>query len=247
MSGQCVTRVMVVDDHPCVRSGVAFSLSGVDDMRLVAEASTGEEAIALCAEASPDVAPDVVLMDLIMPGMGGIAAISGLRAACRSTRIIAFSSSLDGHLVRKALEAGAISYLSKDATRDDLLRAIRQAHRDIPSLAPIAARSLVQAVASETPALGRDLTQREREVLALLADGLSNQAIAMRLVITPATVKFHTRSIRAKLGATSRTQMVVLALHHHLVAPPPARGQQAHGQQAHGETKFARGGNVERY
>ncbi len=235
MSGQDMTRVMIVDDHPCVRSGLAFSLSGVDDILLVAEASTGEEAIALCAEE----APDVVLMDLIMPGMGGIAAISALRAACRATRIIAFSSSLDGHLVREALEAGAISYLAKDVKRDDLLRAIRQACQDIPSLAATAAASLVRTVAAEGPALGRDLTEREREVLALLTEGLSNQDIAARLVITAATVKFHTRSIRAKLGATSRTQTVVLALRHHLVASP--------SQPARGGIELARGGKVERH
>jgi two-component system, NarL family, response regulator LiaR len=217
MSRQGITRLIIVDDHPCVRSGLAFSLSVIEDIQVVAEASTGEEAIALCSEEAPDVA----LMDLIMPGMGGIAAISALRAASQSIRIIAFSSSLDGHLVREALEAGAMSYVSKDATCDELVRAIRQANRDIPSLAAAAARSLVRVVASETPAIGRDLTDREREVLVLLAEGLSNQDIAARLVITAATVKFHTRSIRAKLGTTSRTQTVVVALLHRLVGPLP--------------------------
>jgi NarL family two-component system response regulator LiaR len=235
MSRQGLTRVIIVDDHPCVRSGLAFSLSVVEDIQVVAEASTGEEAIALCSKEAPDVA----LMDLIMPGIGGIAAISALQAVSQSTRIIAFSSSLDGHLVREALEAGAMSYVSKDATCDELVRAIRQANRDIPSLAATAARSLVRMVASETPAIGRDLTEREREVLVLLTEGLSNQDIAARLVITAATVKFHTRSIRAKLGTTSRTQTVVVALRHRLVGPFP--------QSMTGMIRSAREGKVERH
>jgi NarL family two-component system response regulator LiaR len=206
---------MIVDDHPCVRSGLAFSLSTTDDIAIVAEAASGEEAIDLC----PEAAPDVVLMDLLMPGMGGIAAISALRTHWPSIRVIALSSSLDGRLIRDALGAGAIGYLSKDMPAHDFASAIRLAHQGAPSLAPTAAQSLVRAVA--TPTVGDDLTNRERDVLTLLADGLSNSEIAERLVLATATVKFHVRNIRAKLGATSRTQTVVVALQHHLIAEQP--------------------------
>ncbi len=220
MYTQDCTRVMIVDDHPCVRSGLAFSLSSADDIAVVAEAATGEEAVDLCAEA----APDVVLMDLIMPGMGGVAAISALRQTWPDVHVVALSSCLDGQTIREALAAGAISYLSKDMSLNDLAHAIRLAHQGVPSLAPNATQSLIRAVAADVPMLGHDLTDREREVLALLAQGLTNLQIADQLVITTATVKFHTRSIRAKLGATSRTHMVVLAMQHHLVnQPQPTR------------------------
>ncbi len=213
MHKQDCTRVMIVDDHPCVRSGLAYSLSACEDMATVAEAATGEEALGLCAQA----APDVVLMDLIMPGMGGIAAISAMRQTWQNVRIIALSGSLDGTIIRDALAAGAISYLLKDTSVEDLVHAIRLARQGTSSLTPSAAQALVHTVAAQVPKLGHDLTVREREVLALLAEGLSNQQIAERLVITPATVKFHTRSIRSKLGTSSRTKTVVLALQHDLV------------------------------
>jgi len=213
MHTQDCTRVMIVDDHPCVRSGLAYSLSDCEDIATVAEAATGEEALGLCAQA----APDVVLMDLLMPGMGGIATIRTMLQTWHDLRVIAFSGSLDGTIIRDALAAGAISYLLKDSSVEELVHAIRLARQGTPSLAPSAAQALVHTVAAQAPRLGHDLTAREREVLALLAEGLSNQQIADRLVITPATVKFHTRSIRSKLGTSSRTQTVVLAIQHDLV------------------------------
>jgi len=131
--------------------------------------------------------------------------------------VIALSSSVDGDVIREALAAGAISYMLKDVSIEDLAHAIRLAHEGTPSLSPGAAQSLVHSVAAPAPALGHDLTDREREVLAFLAKGCSNQQIAEQLVITPATVKFHMRGIRSKLGASSRTKTVVLAMRHHLV------------------------------
>lgn len=209
------TRVLIVDDHTVVRNGIAFSLLAYPDLEVIAQASTGEEALHLCAEA--DKPPDVILMDLMMPGMGGVDAIRALRATYPQTQIVALTSFQDGSLVEKALQAGAIGYLLKDVAVEELAKAVRLAARGMPILAPAAAQSLVHTVISRPPPLGQDLTDREREVLGLLTEGMSNQQIAERLVITPATVKFHTRSIRSKLGTSSRTETVVLALHNHLV------------------------------
>ena len=209
----CATRVMVVDDHSITRTGIMVSLSTYEDIEVVAQVGSGEEALRLCAQ----VHPDVVLIDLLMPGMGGVAAIRALRAASPPVQVIALTGFQEGEMVQEALEAGAIGYLLKDVDPEDLAKAVRLAHRGMPTLAPAAAQSLVHATASRPPALGHDLTEREREVLVLLSEGLSNQQIAERLVITPATVKFHTRSIRSKLYASSRTETVVVALKHHLV------------------------------
>lgn len=211
------TRVLIVDDHTIVRNGVAFSLLAFPDLEVVAQVGTGEEAISSCLEA--DTVPDVVLMDLMMPGMGGVAAIRALHADLPQVQIIALTSFQEGSLVEEALQAGAIGYLIKDVAIDELAKAIRLAARGMPILAPAAAQALVHTVARRPPTIGHDLTQREREVLGLLAGGLSNQQIAEKLVITPATVKFHTRSIRSKLGTSSRTETVVLAINNHLVPP----------------------------
>ncbi len=215
---QPATRVLIVDDHIIVRNGVAFSLLTCGDLEVVAQVGTGEEALRLCLEG--EVVPDVVLMDLMMPGMGGVATIRALHAELPEVQIIALTSFQEGSLVEEALQAGAIGYLLKDVAVDELAKAIRLAARGMPILAPAAAQSLVHSVARRPPALGHDLTQREREVLTQLAEGLSNQQIAERLVITPATVKFHTRSIRNKLGSSSRTETVVLAINNHLVPTP---------------------------
>jgi NarL family two-component system response regulator LiaR len=200
-----------------VRRGIASSLQPYEDLEVVAEVDTGERAV----QAAQDVQPDVVLMDLLMPGMGGIAAIRSLREMLPETQIIALTSFREGNLVEEALLAGAIGYLLKDVDVDDLVKAVRLAHQGVPTLAPAAGQALVKMVASGPPALGHDLTEREQQVLGLMAKGLSNQQIADQLVITPATVKFHTRSIRSKLGTASRTETVVLALQHHLVAGKP--------------------------
>lgn len=214
-TAQPLTRVMIVDDHTIVRNGVAFSLLAFPDLEVVGQADTGEDALHACA--SDGTLPDVVLMDLMMPGMGGVAAIRALHAEFPQVQIIALTSFPDGSLVEEALQAGAIAYLLKDVAIDDLAKAIRLAARGMPTLAPTAAQALVKTVTRRPPAIGHDLTQREREVLGLLAEGISNKDIADRLVITPATVKFHTRSIRSKLGTSTRTETVVLALTNHLV------------------------------
>lgn len=206
-------RVLQVDDHVVVGNGIRFSLHTFPDIEVIAQATSGEEALALCEQLHPD----VVLMDLVMPGMGGVAAIAVLHARWPEIQVIALTTFQEASLVEEALRAGALGYLLKDVAVDELARAIRLAQRGIPMLAPLAAQALVRAAAARPHKIGQDLTDREREVLGLLAEGLSNQQIAKCLVITPATAKFHTRSIHHKLGTTSRTQIAILAFQHHLI------------------------------
>ncbi len=160
--------------------------------------------------------PDVVLMDLMMPEMDGAAATRAIRAKCPQIQVIALTSFPEEKLVQDALAAGAIGYLLKNVSADELARAIRAAHAGKPTLAPEAAQALIHA-ANQPPAPGSDLTDREREVLALMVKGLNNSEIAERLVVSQSTAKFHVSSILAKLGASSRTEAVALALQHHLV------------------------------
>ena len=195
-----------------MRRGLAAFLKAFDDLDLAGEAAQGEEAVRRCAE----VQPDVVLMDLEMPVMDGVAATRAIRERFPAVRVLALTSFRDEELVHRALQAGAIGYLLKNVSAEDLATAIRAAHAGRPTLAPEATQALVHA-ATQPPVPGQDLTPREREVLALLVQGLSNTAIAARLVVSPSTAKAHVSSILAKLGVTSRTEAVALAVQHHLV------------------------------
>jgi NarL family two-component system response regulator LiaR len=206
-------RVMLVDDHAVVRSGLGAFLMAFDDLQLVAEAGGGEEAVRLCEEAKPD----VVLMDLVMPGMDGAATAKAIRAKCPHIQVIALTSFKEEELVEGALQAGAIGYLLKNVSADELADAIRAAHAGRPTLAPEAAQALIQS-ARKPQSPGHDLTERELEVLALMVEGLSNPEIADRLVVSRSTVKFHVSNILSKLGVTSRTEAVSLALKHKLVS-----------------------------
>jgi NarL family two-component system response regulator LiaR len=181
-------------------------------LELVGEAGGGEEAVRLCEQ----LRPDVVLMDLVMPGMDGAVATRAIRERCPQIQVIALTSFKEKELVQGALEAGAIGYLLKNVAANELAGAIRAAHAGRPTLAPEAAQALIQA-AREPPSPGYDLTPREREVLALMVEGLSNPEIAERLVLSASTVKFHVSNILSKLGVTSRTEAVALAVQHHLV------------------------------
>jgi len=205
-------RVMLVDDHNVVRSGLATFLRAYDDLELVGEARNGREAVELCRQAKPD----VILMDLMMPEMDGIAATRAILAECPDIRIIAMTSFEDEQLVHGVLAAGAISYLLKNVASEELSKAIRDAASGRSTLAPEAARVLVQATRPTTqPSSG--LTEREREVLNLVVQGHSNQQIADALVVSLATVKAHISSILSKLGVSSRTEAIAYAIKHKLV------------------------------
>jgi NarL family two-component system response regulator LiaR len=204
---------MLVDDHAVVRSGLGAFLLAFDDLELVGEAASGERAIALCGQ----VQPDVVLMDLMMPGMDGVAATRAIRERFPQIQVIALTSFKEKEWVEGALKAGAIGYLLKDVSAEVLANAIRTAAAGKPTLAAEAAQVLIQSTRATAEAPGFDLTDREREVLALMADGLNNQQIAERLVLSVSTAKFHVSSILSKLGAASRTEAVSIALKNHLV------------------------------
>ena len=183
-----------------------------DDLILAGEADSGATAVQLCAQ----VKPDVILMDMVMPDMDGPSATRIIRQKFPEVQIIALTSFKEEGLVQSALEAGAIGYLLKDISADDLAQAIRAAHIGRATLSPEAAQVLVDA-ASQPPAPGHDLTERERTVLALLVEGLNNSQIAQRLVVSPSTIKSHVSNILSKLGVASRTEAVALALRHKLV------------------------------
>lgn len=206
-------RVMLVDDHAVVRSGLSTFLMTCDDMELVGEAASGEAALNLCREAKPD----VVLMDLVMPGMDGATATRKIRETCPEIQVIALTSFKEQELVQGALQAGAIGYLLKDVTAGELANAIRAAYAGKPTLAPEAAQVLIQAARLPAEKIGFDLTEREREVLALMVQGLNNNEIAERLVVSRSTAKFHVSSILSKLRASGRTEAVAIALQNNLV------------------------------
>ncbi len=212
MNTSQIIQVLLVDDHNVVRSGLATFLRAYDDLELVGEAKNGLEAIQLCHQMQPD----VILMDLMMPEMDGIAATRAILADYPKIKIIAMTSFEDERLVQGVLAAGAISYLIKNVTSDELAKAIREAVSGRSTLSPEAARVLVQATRpTEQPAF--DLTLREREVLNLVVQGESNQQIAEALVISLATVKAHISSILSKLQVSSRAEASAYALKHKIV------------------------------
>jgi NarL family two-component system response regulator LiaR len=205
-------RVLIVDDHEMVRSGLAAFLRITRDLELVGEAANGEEAIRLCQA----LRPDVVLMDMVMPGMDGAAATREIRECCPETRVIALTTFPEEDLVHQALQAGALSYLMKNIGAAELSAAIRAASLNRTTLAPEAAQALIrQATRPAVP--GHDLSARELEVLALMKQGLTNRSIADKLVISPSTADFHVSNILGKLGVTSRTEAVALAVQYRLV------------------------------
>jgi NarL family two-component system response regulator LiaR len=206
-------RVMLVDDHAMVRRGLATFLKVFDDLQLAGEAESGAAAIQLCGE----ILPDVVLMDMAMPDMDGATTTRAIRQQFPQVQVLVLTSFKEGDLIKNALEAGAIGYLLKDVSADELARAIRAAHSGRVTLSPEAAQALVQ-ITQQLPIPGLDLTEREREVLALMVEGLNNTQIAGRLTVSPSTVKSHVSNILSKLGVSSRTEAVTLALRSRIVS-----------------------------
>jgi two-component system, NarL family, response regulator LiaR len=200
-------RVLLVDDHAVVRSGLSAFLAIYPDLELAGEAENGQEALNQCGYRHPD----VVLMDLMMPVMDGITAIRAIRQKHPNIQVIALTSFGDDHLVQGALQAGAIGYLMKNVSGGELSQAIRSAYAGRMTLSHEATQALMNA-ANPLPGPGDGLSEREREVLALMVEGLSNAEIADKLVISASTVKYHSGNIFNKLGVNSRVEAVKLAI-----------------------------------
>jgi NarL family two-component system response regulator LiaR len=205
-------RLRIVDDHPMIRTGLAAMIEGETDFEHVGEAAHGADAVRMI----PALAPDVVLLDLLMPQMDGVETMTALRPLVPQTRFIVLTSLAEPAQVQRALAAGAAGYLTKTASAQELVNVIRAAHGGRRVLSPEATEALISASHQHAP--GSDLTQRERELLTLMARGLSNQDIAEQLHIALPTVKFHITNILGKLGASNRTEAVLTALKHRLVA-----------------------------
>lgn len=205
-------RVVIVDDHPMVRRGLETFLKVSPDLQMVGEAKSGEAAIQLCNE----ILPDVVLMDMVMPDMDGPTATRAICQKHPQIRVIALTSFKEGDLVKNALEAGAISYLLKDVTGEDLVKAIRAAHAGRVTLSPDVAQTLVET-ANQPPIPGLTLTEREHQVLAIMVEGFNNKQIADKLTISLSTVKSHVSNILLKLAVTSRTEAVTIALRNRII------------------------------
>jgi two-component system, NarL family, response regulator LiaR len=206
-------RVLIVDDHTMVRRGLATILKIKPDLELVGEAANGREAVEACGR----LRPDVVLMDLMMPEMSGAAATHAIRKQWPQVQVVALTSFQEKELVREALQAGAIGYLLKNVSAEDLAAAIREAHAGRSTLAPEAIQALIQVdppprMEKVDLAAAFLLTPREQEVLALMIEGLSNPAIADRLVVSRSTAKAHVSNILSKLGVANRAEAIALAL-----------------------------------
>ncbi len=212
MSEPSAIRIIIVDDHPVIRSGLKYSLLAFDDIEVIGEAGSGEEALSLCGQTRPD----VILMDLLMPGMDGGATTQAIKEQHPEIQVIALTSFQHKGLMQKVIQAGAIGFLLKNVSIDELAEAIRAAHAGRLTLAPEAAQMLLEPP-EPTENLGATLTERQREVLALVVEGLSNGEIAERLVISLSTARHHVSEILTKLGATNRAEAAALAVQHHLV------------------------------
>ena len=217
-------RVLIADDHAIVRKGIRALLSEAGGFEVVGEAGSGQEAVLLAQESSPD----VILMDLLMPGMDGIEATRQITSRQPKTRILVLTSFAADNKVFPAIKAGALGYLLKDSSPEELVRAIRQVHRGEPSLHPTIARKLLQEIArpAELQPAPEALTDREMTVLRLIAQGLSNQEIAGRIAVSEPTVRTHVSRILGKLHVASRTQAALYAVREGLTDPDSASAQE---------------------
>jgi two-component system, NarL family, response regulator LiaR len=202
-------HVLIVDDHAMLRKGLVVFLLSYADLKLVGEAVNGEDALALCAETHPD----IVLMDLVMPIMDGVTATRRIRQNHPDIQVIALTSFGEETLIRDVLEAGAISYLFKQVSADDLVKAIRAAKSGFSTFAPEVTEILVRSVQQPTETF-QNLTPREKDVLALMVKGMGNTEISAQLMVTLSTTKSHVSSILRKLGLSSRTEAIVKVLDH---------------------------------
>jgi NarL family two-component system response regulator LiaR len=202
-------RVLLVDDHYMVREGLKVFLSTSDQVEVVGEASNGSEAVQMCR----DLLPDVVLMDVVMPVMDGAEATAAIKSATPGVQVIALTSFVEEELVERTLDAGAISYLLKDARPEALLQAIADASIGRGTIDSTAMRAMRTR---KRDAVGTDLTPREREVLALVAKGRSNNEIAQELTLSAGTVRLHVSNVLMKLGVPNRTTAAVIAMKHGL-------------------------------
>jgi len=204
-------KVIVVDDHEMVRRGLATYFNTYPDIELIGEARDGMEAVGLCLKLQPD----VVLMDLVMPGMGGVEATRQICKQNPGVQVIALTSFQEKSIVQEAIRAGAISYLLKNVDGDNLAAAIRSANAGRGTLSPEVTHQLINA--EPQIKIGSDLTPREREVLALMVDGLTNPEIAEELVVSRATISSHVSHILQKLEVSNRAEAIVLAVRSNLV------------------------------
>lgn len=211
MVTQDLIRVVIVDDHAMLRKGLAVFLMSYSDLKLVGEAANGKDALILCA----DKRPDIVLMDLMMPIMDGITATRLIRQDFPDTQVIALTSFGEEKLIKDVLQAGAISYLFKKISADDLANAIRAAREGISTFAPEVTEVLIRSV-RQPHSIFEDLTPREREVLSLMVKGLGNNEISSALMIGLSTTKSHVSNVLSKLGVASRTEAIVMVLEHNL-------------------------------
>jgi NarL family two-component system response regulator LiaR len=206
-----IIRIMLVDDHAVVRSGLGAFLSVNPDLELVGEAENGEQAVARASILKPD----VILMDLMMPVMDGVAATAAIKKQNPGIQVIALTSFQEDELVRNVMKAGAVGYLMKNVSARELAAAIRAAKDGKMTLSPEAAQALVRA--SQQAQETESLTEREREVLKLMVEGLNNAEIAERLVISLSTVKYHISNILMKLSVDNRVAAVTMAIQKKLV------------------------------
>jgi DNA-binding NarL/FixJ family response regulator len=212
-------RVFLVDDHAVVRSGMRAFLEMLDDIEVIGEAGDGRRALEELAvlDARQDL-PDVVMMDLVMPRLDGVAATRAIRERYPGVEVVALTTFSEPERVHAAMAAGAVGYLLKDASADDVAAAVRAAYRGEVHLDPVAARNLSRSLTAPDQA-GAALTRREREILVLIAQGKSNRDIASALVISERTARTHVSNVLAKLGLTSRTQAALWAVREGFVPP----------------------------